>query len=207
MALQLSLAKPGDAPVQKLALNLNKGDTFSIELRWDSDDDLDAHALLAFNNGSGAKISSLDQILSTYNAKVTNSSGTLNSNPDGSFSTPDGSARHSGDALDGGGNDEDEADETITIYGAKVPSNVNEIPIFITIHPAGTTRFAQVRNAGIRIKNSGGKVIGEYHLTNEFGNFDAVQMGSLILENGQWSYLPAGSGFNGDFNFIIGYFS
>jgi tellurium resistance protein TerD len=203
MALSLALSKPGDAPVKKLSLNLSKAAKFYIELFWDSEDDLDAHALLAFNNGNGAKVTSLNQVLSTYNASKTNKDGTLVNNPDGSFSTPDGSATHSGDALTGLDADGDDADETITIDTAKMARDVNEIPIFVTIHPAGSSNFA----AGIRIVNDQRKVIAEYHLTDEFGEFDAVQMGSLLLDENGWAFSPVGSGFNGDFNTVLGYFS
>ena len=204
MSLSLSLSKPGDAPVSKLKLNLSKGAKFFVELLWDSEEDLDAHALLATNSGSGAKVTQMTQVLSTYNAKKTNPDGVLENNADLSFSTPEGALTHSGDIKVG---KPEGVEEMITIDTSKIPSTVNEIPIFVTIHPAGKTKFREVTNAGIRIKDDSGKVLGEYLLTNEFAEFDCVQMGSVELENGQWVYAPVGSGFNGDFNVILGYFS
>lgn len=203
MALQLPLVKPGET-APKLSLNLAKPARFSVELYWDSEHDLDGHALLAANTGGGAKITSLDQVLSTYNAKKTNPNGALTNNVDGSFSTPCGGLTHSGDSRTGMGK---AVDEIITIDGAKVPSDVNEIPIFVTIHPSKSAKFMDVRTAGIRIKNDQGAILGEYELTNQFGQFDAVQMGSLLLGANGWSYSAAGSGFNGDFNTILGHFS
>lgn len=203
MALQLELQKPGQK-VEKLSLSLNKGSRFTIELYWDSAEDLDAHALLCHNDGNGAKVSSLDEVLSTYNCKKTNPNGTLRANPDGSFSTPEGSLTHSGDARTGIGPD---IDEVIIIDGAKVPSRINEIPVFVTIHPSGVSNFGAVKSAGIRIKDDSGKELGSYYLSNEFGSFDAVQMGSLMLGSSGWEYAAVGNGFNGDFNTILDYFS
>ena len=71
MALELKLSKPGDT-APKLSLNLAKPARFTVELYWESAHDLDAHALLATNSGAGAKVTSFDQVLSTYNAKKTN---------------------------------------------------------------------------------------------------------------------------------------
>ena len=79
MALELKLSKPGDT-APKLSLNLAKPARFTVELYWESAHDLDAHALLATNSGAGAKVTSFDQVLSTYNAKKTNPQGTLVTN-------------------------------------------------------------------------------------------------------------------------------
>jgi len=201
--LSLSLAKPGDT-VGKLKLSLMKAARFTVELSWDTNQDLDAHALLAVNDGNGAKVSALEQILSTHNCRKTTPAGILNANPDGSFSTPCGSLTHSGDSRSGVGKD---IDECIVIDGAKVPNGINEIPVFVTIYDAKGT-FAGVGHASITIKDDSGKVLGEYQLTNEFANFNAVQMGSLMLNSeGGWDYAPVGSGFMGDFNTVLGSFS
>jgi tellurium resistance protein TerD len=203
MALELKLTKPGDT-APKLSLNLAKPARFTVELFWDSAHDLDAHALLAANNGSGAKVTGFEQVLSTYNSKKTNPQGLLTTNADGSFSTPEAAITHSGDARTGVNLD---VDETLSIDGSRIPASVNEIPIFVTIHGAAHATFSSVKNAGIRIKNDQGQSLGQYQLSNEFGPFNAVQMGSLLLEKNGWHYLAAGSGFNGDFNFILSHFS
>jgi len=203
MALTLSLTKPG-AAAPKLALNLSKPARFTVELYWDSPHDLDAHALLAANHGQGAKVSAFEQVLSTYNSKKTNAAGVLETNADGSFSTPEGALRHSGDCRNGVTSD---VDEVITVDGARVPPGFNEIPIFVTIHPAHSASFAQVARAGIRIKSDTGALLGEYALSEEFGSFDAVQMGSLVLDATGWTYHATGVGFNGDLNAILAYFS
>lgn len=203
MLEKLNLAKPGDTR-PKLSLNLTKVARFTLELFWSSAHDLDAHALLATNSGDGAKVSSFDQVLSTYNCKKTNPAGHLTGNSDGSFSTPEGALTHSGDARTGVNSD---IDEIITIDGSKVPAGVNEVPIFVTVHPSKTAKFSDVKEAGIRIKNDQGAILGEYTLSDQFGQFDAVQMGSLLLGPNGWEYAAAGSGFNGDFNTILEHFS
>jgi tellurium resistance protein TerD len=203
MPLTLPLVKSGeDRP--KLNLNLNKGALFNVELFWDSSHDLDAHALLAHSDGSGAKVSDFVQVLSTYNMKKTNPGGALIPNPDGSFSTPEGALTHSGDSRTGIGK---ALDEIITVDGAKVPAGVNEIPFFVTIHNGGNLSFSDIKDAGIRIKDGSGKELVSYHLGNEFSGFNSVQMGSLLLGPAGWEFAAAGTGFKGDFNDVLGHFS
>ena len=204
--LTLELTKPGDKPKPRLSLSLKKGDTFVVELFWDSEQDLDAHALLCVNAGDGAKVQGYEDVLSTHNTKKMNVHGVLVNNPNGSFSTPDGSLTHSGDSRTGVDSD---VDESITFDGAKVRPGINEIPIFVTIYkgPETHTTFANVSHAGIRIKDGDGAVKAEYALSGEFGSFNAVQMGSIMLGADGWEFSPVGTGFNGDFNLILGSFS
>jgi len=69
--LTLNLQKPDAAPVRRLQLSLNKGARFNVKVEWDCkadhEDDVDVHALEAVNSGGGAKVSALENILSTYN--------------------------------------------------------------------------------------------------------------------------------------------
>jgi tellurium resistance protein TerD len=205
MSLTMKLQKPGEV-APKLRLSLNKGSRFLVELFWDSSHDLDAHALLAVNDGNGAKISSFEQVLSTYNSKKTSAQGVLETNADGSFSTPCQTLTHSGDSRNGTAQD---IDEVITVDGSKIPAGVNEIPIFVTIHNSATSglSFSKVVRAGIRIKDESGKVLGEYELSSEFARFNAVQMGSLICGSGGWEFATVGNGFSGDFNSVLEHFS
>lgn len=205
--LTLTLTKAGDAPKPHLVLNISKPSKFTVELSWDSTEDLDAHALLAKNSGSGAKITDMSQVLSTFNTGIPLTDGTSKTRVAGDkrpFQTPEGALQHSGDARSGVGAD---VDEIITVNGSLIPDGVNEIPIFVTIYPGGSSTFAHVKEASIRIKNDQGTVLAEYKLSDEFGAFDAVQMGSLILGDNGWSYAPVGSGFNGDLNTILASFS
>lgn len=207
MPLSLPLSKNDGSPKSKLVLGLTKGSVFSVELYWDSTHDLDAHALLGTDTGTGAKVDAFEKVLSAYNLKSNTPAGLLSFNPGGkSFSTPCGTLTHSGDMRTGVGKD---VDEVITIDGGKCPSGVNEIPIFVTIHDSaknGAT-FAKVTKAGIRIKDSSGKELCSYELTTEFGAFNSVQMGSLVLSENGWEFTTVGSGFNGDFNTVLEHFS
>ena len=204
--LTLKLQKDGEeAP--KLHLSLSKGARFTIELYWDSEQDLDGHVLLATNGGNGAKVDSLSKVLSTYNTELPLTDGSSMTRKSGDkrpFMTPCKSLQHSGDARTGIGA---AVDEIITIDGSAIPQGVNELPIFVTIHPSKSAKFSEVKDAGIRIKNDQGVILGEYRLSEEFKEFDAIQMGSLLLGTNGWEYSAAGVGFNGDFDYILGQFS
>jgi tellurium resistance protein TerD len=196
---KLELAKPGDAAPKPLRLNLNKGDTFTVELCWKSSDDLDGHALLCSPTSAGGKITALSQVLSTYNPERVN-------NPNKSFTTPCGGLSHSGDCRDGVDKD---IDEVITINGAKISNTVSEVPIFVTIHDPGKTgkTFAGVKEATIAIKDGSGTKIGAFELSKEFAPFNIVQMGSLLRGDNGWEYAAVGNGLNGDFNTILEHFA
>lgn len=59
--IQLNLTKEGG---QKLSLNLDKGAKFNISGYWNSSRDVDLHVLIA---NAGSKVTSLDDVVSTYN--------------------------------------------------------------------------------------------------------------------------------------------
>lgn len=178
MAIQLSLSKD-EAARNRLRLSMLKGSLFKIVFSWDSAHDPDVHALLCHNDGSGAKARVATDILSTYNCKKTNSGGALLANPDGSFSTPCGTLRHSGDARTGLGKDED---EIIYVDVSKLSAHVNEIPFFVTIHKSENTgaTFADIKDAAIKIVDDSGATLGEFALTSEFAKFSACQRSSLM---------------------------
>jgi len=204
MSLRIELSKGS-----KFKLPLQKGEKFTLEGFWESSHDLDLHLLLCVNDGSGPKISSLDQVLSTFNTAIPladDSSKTRRSGDKRPFKTPEGSLIHSGDARTGIGNT---VDETVSIDGSLIPIGVNEIPVFIIIwdEEGKGYRFSGVNQAGIRIKNSLGKVIASYELSDQFGRFNGVQLGSLILSSSGWEYYSAGFGFVGDFNTVLSNFS
>ena len=217
--LTLNLQKPDAAPVRRLQLSLSKGARFSVKVEWDCkadhQDDVDVHALEAVNAGHGAKVSSLENILSTYNTTRMSRSGALQSRPDGSFATPSGGLSHSGDIRVQGS-----TAEVLTIDGSKVAPGVNEIPLFATVHEAGhgeaheeehggddEAAFADIERCTVTITDDAGKVLGKYLLSDEFGEFNVVQLGSVMLSaNGGWEYVPVGVGFQGDFNDVLGSF-
>jgi len=218
--LTLNLQKPDAAPARRLQLSLNKGARFRVKVEWDCkadhQDDVDVHALEAVNAGQGAKVSALENILSTYNTTRMSRTGALKSNPDGSFQTPSGGLFHSGDIRVQGS-----TAEVITIDGSKVAPGVNEIPLFATVHKADhgdaheaehgddddEAAFADIDRCTVTITDDSGKVLGAYLLSDEFGDFNVVQLGSVMLApNGGWDYVPVGVGFTGDFNDVLGNF-
>ncbi|WP_172415341.1 TerD family protein [Comamonas thiooxydans] len=211
-SLTLNLTKPGDV-VQKLALNLSKGDRFKVRLAWDGDTDLDLHALVAVNlgNGAGSKVSSLEDLLSCYNVKRMirgEESGYLQLAADKTFSVHGGALVHSPDAVDGHAEGDD---EYVTIRPdslAKPASGYVEIPLVATIHPQNTgKRFRDVKNAHVYVEDANGKLLLDVSLSAQFGDFVGVQMGSIMIDANGSNFAAVGSGFNGDFNSVLAEFS
>lgn len=218
--LTLTLEKPGITP-PKLSLSLTKGARFTVKVEWKCDDDhaddVDVHALEASNDGSGAKVTELTSVLSTYNTTRMNPrAGALQSNPDGSFQTPSGGLYHSGDQR------VQNNSETIIIDGSKLPAGIREIPIFVTVHEADHTSgheggrgdetedeaaFGDIDVCTITLSDQSGKELGAYQLSDEFKEFNVVQLGSVTLGANGWEYVAAGRGFNGTFNDVLARFS
>jgi tellurium resistance protein TerD len=209
--LVLNLTKPGEA-APKLQLNLSKGESFTARLSWDGSTDIDLHAIVCTNDGGGAKVSSLDDILSTYNVQRRiggQDVGTLAKKADGSFEIHGGALVHSPDARDG---NQDGIDEWIKIDPSRLPkpaSGVIEIPLVSMIHPqAGSKYFRDVGNAAVSIINGSGTELMRASLSNQFGEFVGVQMGSIMIDAaGSANFVAVGVGFNGDFNSVLGHFS
>lgn len=216
--LTLSLAKPGETST-KLKLSLNKGARFTAKVEWQCDadhrDDVDVHALEARNDGGGAKVTDLANVLSTYNTRRMNpSGGALPTAADGSFQTPSGGLAHSGDKR------VQKNTESIVIDGSKLPAGVNEIPIFVTVHEAEhggghetdhdaaeEAAFGDIDVCTITLSDDSGKELGAYKLSDEFKEFNVVQLGSVLLGDKGWEYAAVGRGFNGNFNDVLGHFS
>lgn len=208
--LQLNLSKPGDT-TQKLALNLDKGESFKVRVSWDGSTDVDLHALVAMNTGAGAKVSSLDDILSPYNVIRTirgQQTGTLPLAADKTFSVHGGALVHSPDATDGAQAGDDE-------YMVVRPDRLNppangaiEIPLVVMIHPQSSGRtFRDVQNARVIIEDARGRELLNVSLSDQFGEFIGVQMGSIMVEASGSSFAAIGVGFNEDFNQVLGHFS
>jgi tellurium resistance protein TerD len=216
--LTLSLKKTGSTS-PKLRLSLNKGARFTVRVEWQCDadhkDDVDVHALEAINDGNGARVSELVSVLSTYNTKLMNPrGGALAVAPDGSFQTPSGGLSHSGDKR------VQNNAETIVIDGSKLPVNVNEIPILVTVHEAEhgagheggdddeeEAAFGDIDVCTITLLDDAGRELGAYRLSEEFKEFNVVQLGSLLLGDNGWEYAAVGNGFVGDFNDVLAHFS
>lgn len=209
--LVLNLTKPGES-APKLKLNLSKGERFSVRLTWDGGTDIDLHAIVCANDGSGAKASSLDDILSTYNVQRRiggQEVGVLAKKADGTFEVHGGALVHSADAPDG---TKDDIDEWINVEPSRLSArsgSVIEIPLVSMIHPqSGAKRFADVKNAEVSILNGSGSELMRASLSNQFGDFIGVQMGSIMIDaDGEAKFVAVGVGFNGDFNNVLAHFS
>ena len=214
-SLTLNLSKPGDTP-KKLQLNLKKGESFTVQLGWEGSYDLDLHSMICINDGSGGKVQAFEDLLSTYNVirqvkidGVMQTVGTLPKNPDGTFQIRNGALIHSPDATDG---IKEEIDEFIKVDPTKIsvsPGTMVEIPIIAMIHPQSSgKKFADVQNANVKILNADGVSILNAQLSNQFGSFVGVQLGSITInESGVSDFVQVGVGFNGDFNDVLGHFS
>lgn len=184
-------------------LVIAKGDKFNIakaitkfrlELGWDEGSgkeiDIDGHAFGCIHQGGNPKLFNDGSHLLSY------ANPGLKKNGNGSFETPDGSLHHSGDNRTGHG---DGADETLTIDVTKLPNEIEEIAIFLTIHEAVSRgqNFSQVSNAFVRLVEEGGKELCSYNLTTEFST-QAVEIGRLVKENGEWKFEAMAAGFDRD---------
>lgn len=209
-ALTLNLSKPGDTAA-KFSLNLNKGEQFKARLSWDGGADLDLHALVGVNRGAGAKVSSLDDILSAYNVQRIvrgQAQGHLPLASDMTFSVHGGALVHSPDATDG---HSDGDDEYVLVKPDRLTppaQGVIEIPLIATIHPQTVgKKFRDVQNAHVVIENAAGQVLLDVSLSGQFGDFVGVQMGAIMVEPSGASFVAIGTGFNSDFNEVLGHFS
>lgn len=210
MSLTVNLAKPSDAP-KKLMLNLKKNESFLVRLAWDCQSDLDLHALVAVNQGAGARISEFEDILSVYNVQRTvrgQKEGYLPLAADKTFSVHGGALLHSPDATDGQLSDED--DEWVRIFPSKLQLPANgylEIVLVAMIHGGSKPVFKNVKNARVIVENEDRDQLLVVNLSDHFADFTGVQMGTVIIDGSGPSFSPVGVGFLGDFNDVLGQFS
>ena len=67
--------------------------------------------------------------------------------------------------------------------------------------------FGDIDVCTITLLDDAGKELGAYRLSEEFKEFNVVQLGSLLLGENGWEYAAVGNGFNGDFNDVLTHFS
>ncbi len=185
------------------SFNLNKGDKFAIAkaitkfrlgLGWDESAtnkpiDIDAHAF-----GCVLKADGSPTFYNDGSHAVTYANGALTKNSDKSFQTADGSIIHSGDNRTGAGAGDD---ESILIDSSKLPAEIVEISIFLTIHEAVSRgqNFGQINSSYVRILNEdGGDELARYDLQNEFASAITIQVGSLVKTPAGWEFKAIGAG-------------
>ena len=211
--LQLNLTKAGES-APKFQLNIKKGEPFKVFGRWDDGADLDLHALYLVHHGDGVapKLTGYDDILSTYNTKTpSRPNGHLVLAADRTFAIHDGALRHSADARNGHAAGVDEFIEVDTNRIVAPAGGAVEIVLAVSIHrehpndlPA---RFSQVKGAHVEIVDAAGKVVLSVALSDQFGEFNGVQMGSIMVDHTGAAFHNVGVGFNDSFNDVIAHFA
>jgi len=113
-----------------------------------------------------------------------------------------------GSADDLGDDDEgDDASEEMHVDLSKVSGKITEIVFCVTIYhgeEAGTS-FGKVRNPYISIVNDdNGEELCRYALNEKFSSETAVVAGSLVCdEEGEWSFVAQGKGYDGGMQTLI----
>jgi tellurium resistance protein TerD len=191
--------------------DLNKGGRFSIEkgvqrvligLGWDAGDnfDLDASAFGLVNiNGNPRFYADGSHAVCYANKDL--------KKPTGEFITDDGSIKHLGDNRTGVGEGDD---EKIELNFFKLPTEITEISIFVTIHEAVKRGqdYGQVKNSYVRVVDQDTEAeLCKYALRDEFAGASAVQVGSFLKENDQWVFHAVGAGSKADLGAILNQYS
>src|SRR5574343_344915 len=108
---------------------------------------------------------------------------------------------HGNGAKAGRDGDRLDIDEWIAIDPARLLAPVAgflEIPLVAMIHPQqGAVRFRDVQNASVIVETEAGQPLLRAALSQEFGDFVGVQMGSILVGPGGAEFAAVGTGFNG----------
>lgn len=185
------------------SFNLNKGGSFNlakglvsvaIGLGWDVAPgrtvDIDAHAFGCLLNTAGNPTFYNDASHALTYANKTN----LKVNANKSFQTADGSLHHSGDDRTGS-NSAGGDDETITIDFTKIPADISEVQVWLTIFEPAMGTFGQVTNAFGRVIDKSTNVeLCRYNLGQEFASARSIQVGSFFKKDGNWTFAAIGAG-------------
>lgn len=200
--------------------NLNKGERFKLDksaglnnlsviLGWKSGADLDASAFLLGEDGVILEDGDFVFYNSDNRSEVYDRQKFGNKRKWREKTVPvsmDGSVVGSADDL--GDDDEGEdANEEMHVDLSKVSSKITEIVFCVTIYHGdenGTT-FGDVRTPYISIINDeDGEELCRYALNEKFKTETAVVAGSLLCnEEGEWSFLAQGKGYEGGMQTLI----
>lgn len=184
------------------AFKLEKGGKFSLDkgiqrviigLGWKEGKaskpvDVDAHAFgCVVNNGVPSFYNDGSHAVGYFNTS-------LKKGANKSFGTHDDSIIHTGDNRTGAGEGDD---EQIKVALDKVPSEITEILIFLTIHEAKSRgqHFGIIEDSYVSVRNEDdGAELARYSLRNEFSGAITIQVGSLVRDNGTWKFTAVGAG-------------
>lgn len=105
----------------------------------------------------------------------------------------DGSIRHSGDNLTGGG---DGDDEQISIDFSKVSDSFNRLVVVVNIYNAHSRgqNFGQIENAYIHVDDQNGKELVRFDLTQLDKTATGVVVGEFTREGSDWNFTAVGKG-------------
>ena len=118
----------------------------------------------------------------------------LRKDPDGSLHTADETMVHTGDNRTGAGEGDD---EVIRIDLERLPAEITEVSVFVTIYEARKRKqdFGRVSNTFVRVVNSDTQEeLCRYDMAREFAGQTAVQVGSFMRESNGWSFKAVGVG-------------
>lgn len=180
--------------------NVTKGGGFNIQksiskvkvgLGWKQGNfDLDAHVFGCVRTGDSVKFYGDASHAVTYANEGLPRDGKK-------FYTTDKSIVHSGDNRTGAG---DGDDESIDIDLSLIPSEINELSVFLTLFDAqkNNQTFGIVEDAYIRIINDdNNEELCKYNLGTEFASAIAIQVGSILKDDkNEWKFVATGYAFN-----------
>ena len=109
----------------------------------------------------------------------------------------DGSVEHQGDNTSGQGEGDD---EKIVVDLARVPAEIDRIPVSVTIHEADARRqnFGMVSKAYIRcVDHSSNKELARFDLSEDGSTETAMIFGELYRAGAEWKFKAIGQGFKG----------
>ena len=184
----VSLSKGGKA-------NITKGGIKNIKvgLSWDANEfggnpfDLDASIFMLKPNPNSATVEKHSLVCPNPNTDFIFY---------GNLKHPSGAVVHSGDERTGAAAGDD---ETIGIDFTKMPAEITELHIIITIANADDLHqnFGMVQNSMCKVYGPDGAELIKYELGEDMSTETAVLIGRMYLKDGEWKFDAVGSGFPG----------
>ena len=92
------------------------------------------------------------------------------------------------------------------IYFDRIADNIKEVVIVVTIHQEGdgSTKFNEVSGCYGRIwDQETDRELCRYTLGDEFGSFDAVEIGKFTKSGNDWTFTAIGKGHTGGLMALI----
>jgi len=211
--MSFQVQKGGKFQIDKGITNVTVGLGWQPAAKAGEAFDLDAHAFALVHPGGDASKAGFYTVGGKYPLTLTYA----NAHPDGdcvkasengpkAFKTPGGEMVHVGDNRTGVG---DGDDETIQIALGRLPAEVAEVAIWVTIYE-GETRgqtFDRVADAYIRVLADGGRELCRYNLNEKFVGAQAVQVGSLVRGGAGWQFVAVGTGSRAGLLDILGQYT